>query len=178
MRSDACHETLRDGTRVLIRPMRAEDASLERRFVDELSPESRSRRFLGQVNPDDETVRRLADVDPRAGAALIALLETPGADRQIGVGRFYLDGDRATCECAIVVSDEWQRKGLGYLLMQHLIAIARERGVRRMYSIDSADNDDMQRLAAAWGFERAIHPDDPREAIHTLDLGAPGPTLD
>lgn len=163
-------ETLRDGTPVLIRSIRSEDADLERRFVEELSPESREFRFLGQVKVSDDMVRRLTNVDPKTGVALVALLPGPAGDRQIGAGRFCLDGDRATCECAVVVSDEWQGKGLGYLLMHHLIDIARERGVRRMYSIDSTENHKMRELAAACGFERAVNPDFPSEAIHSLKL--------
>jgi len=163
-------ETLRDGTSILVRPIRSEDADLERRFVEELSPESREFRFLGQVKVSDEMVRRLTKVDPKTAVALVALLPGPAGDREIGVGRFYLDGDRTTCECAITVSDEWQGRGLGYLLMHHLIDIARERGVRRMYSIDAADNHKMRDLATACGFERAVYPDFPREVIHSLEL--------
>jgi GNAT superfamily N-acetyltransferase len=164
------HEKLRDGTAVTIRPIRGEDAGIERRFIDELSPESREFRFLGQMGVSDDMVRRFTNVDPKTAVALVALLDAPGEERAIGVGRFHLDKDRATCECALAVSDEWQGRGLGYSMMHHLIDIARERGVRRMYSIDSASNHKMRELAASCGFERAVNPDYPSEAIHSLKL--------
>jgi len=163
-------ETLRDGTRVLIRYIGSEDADLERRLLQELSPESKQFRFLGQVKVTDELVRRLTNVDPRDTVALIALVQGATGDREIGVGRFCLDEDRATCECAITVSDEWQGKGLGYLMMRDLIELARARGVRRMYSIDAADNHKMRELAQAFGFERVVHPDFPSEVVHSLVL--------
>ena len=164
------HETLRDGTPVVIRPMRTEDAEIARRFLSGLSPQSLEFRFLGQVRVTDDMIRRLTDVDPQSGAALVAVHEGAGGGGEVGVGRFYLDVDRATCECAIVVSDEWQGRGLGHLLMRHLIDIARERGIRRMYSIDAAENRNMQELAATFGFERVVQPDYPREVIHSLRL--------
>jgi GNAT superfamily N-acetyltransferase len=166
----AWSETLRDGTLVRIRPIQGEDAGLERRFLETLSPESRESRFLGQVNVTDEMLRRAANVDPQSGVALIAVLPGLAGDTEIGVGRFCMDGDRATCECAIVVSDEWQGRGLGYSLMRHLIEIARERGIRRMYSIDATANHKMRDLAAACGFERVVHPSYPGEVIHSLRL--------
>jgi len=169
-RSGSWHEKLRDGTPVLIRPIRSEDADLERRFIDSLSAKSVEFRFLGQVKVSDDMVRRLTHVDPQTGVALVAVFQEPAGDREIGVGRFHLDGDRATCECAVVVSDQWQGRGLGYLLMRHLIDIARERGIRRMYSIDAAENRNMQELAATFGFERVVQPDYPREVIHSLRL--------
>ena len=63
-------ETLRDGTRVLIRPIRKEDAALEREFLERLSPESRAYRFLGQMKVSDEMARRLTDIDRERDMAL------------------------------------------------------------------------------------------------------------
>lgn len=72
----------------------------------------------------------------------------------------------------MAVSDEWHNKGLATLLMGHLIKIARERGIGRMYSIDAADNAAMRDLATHMGFERRIDPDDAAQVIHTLNLRA------
>ena len=81
-----------------------------------------------------------------------------------------LGPDGKTFECAVTVSDEWQGKGLGYLLMRHLIEVARQRGIKRMYSVDSAQNQKMRALATDLGFTRKIDPEYPSEATFTLEL--------
>ncbi len=164
------HETLRDGTRVLIRPIAKDDAALERAFLERLSPQSRQYRFLGQVNVSDELINRLTDIDYRHDMAFVALRHEEGEKREIGVSRFCMSDDGTSCECAAAVADEWQGRGLGYLLMRHLIEVARQRGVKRMFSIDSAANGHMRELATSLGFERKVDPDYPSQVIHSLAL--------
>jgi GNAT superfamily N-acetyltransferase len=163
--------TLRDGTTVLIRPIRAGDADLEREFVERLSHESRRFRFLGEVKSlSPAAIKSLVEVDQESDVALIALIADGARKREIGVCRYSARPDGVTCECAVVVSDDWQHHGLGTLLMQQLIEIARARGVECMYSIDAADNDRMRELAAHLGFTRKADPTDPTLALHCLDL--------
>ena len=102
--------------------------------------------------------------------AFIALRHDAGEKREIGVSRFCVSKDGESCECAVAVSDEWQDKGLGTLLMRHLIEVARQRGIKRMISIDMAENVGMRKLAKSLGFDRKIYVDYPSEVIHTLDL--------
>ncbi len=163
-------ETLGDGTRVLIRPIRKEDAALERAFIERLSPLSRGYRFLGQMKVSDDMIRRLTDIDYQRDMAFVALRHDSGQKMEIGVSRFCTSEDGASCECAGVVGDEWQGRGLGHLLMRHLIEVARQRGIKRMYSIDAAGNQEMRRLAEDLGFERKVDHDSPNEVIYSLDL--------
>jgi GNAT superfamily N-acetyltransferase len=163
-------ETLRDGTRVLIRPMRKEDASLEREFLERLSPQSRAYRFLGQVKVSDELVRQLTNVDSGRDLAFVAVRHDAGEKKEVGVSRFCLSDDGASCECAVAVSDEWQGRGLGHLLMRHLIEVARQRGIKRMFSVDMATNRPMRDLATSLGFEHKINADYPSEVIYSLIL--------
>jgi hypothetical protein len=107
------HETLRDGTRVLIRPIEKDDAALERAFLERLSPESREYRFLGQMNFSNDMIKRLTDIDYRRDMAFVALRHEAGETREIGVSRFCISDDGTSCECAVAVADEWQGKGLG-----------------------------------------------------------------
>lgn len=164
-------ETLRDGTHVLIRPIHAADAALEKHFIERLSPASRRYRFLGAIGePSDELLRRLTDIDYRRDAAFVALVHRDGEKREIGVSRFSLGADGKSCECAVAVADEWQHRGLGVVLMRHLIEVARARGIRSMVSYDAADNAAMRELAGFLGFRRTPDPDDPRQVVHTLLL--------
>lgn len=164
-------DTLRDGTRVLIRPIQRSDAALERAFIRRLSPESRRLRFLGSISdPSDELIRRLTDIDYQHDVAFIALVHRGGEEVEIGVSRFSIGADGQSCECAVAVSDEWQNKGLGAILMRHLIGVARMRSVHTMVSFDAADNTAMRDLAEFLGFRRERDPDDATQVIHTLVL--------
>lgn len=163
--------TLKDGTRVLIRPIHKEDAAIERAFIKRLSPESRRLRFLGQISePSEALIRSLTDIDYRRDMAFVALVHRDGEKREIGVARYSTSVDGKNCECAVTVGDEWRQRGLGTLLMQRLIEVARSRGVRSMMSIDEADNTGMRDLARFLGFRRKRDPDDPTLVIHTLML--------
>jgi GNAT superfamily N-acetyltransferase len=115
-------------------------------------------------------IRKLTDVDLSHDMAFVALRHDEGEKREIGVSRFYVSRDGKSCECTVTVGDEWQGRGLGYLLMRHLIDVARQRGIKQMYSIDSANNYRMRELAQSLGFERKVDPSYPSEAIHTLAL--------
>ncbi|MBS0488125.1 MAG: N-acetyltransferase [Proteobacteria bacterium] len=165
------HEKLRDGTRVLIRPIHASDVELERRFIEALSPESRRLRFLGQVGtPSPALLAQLTNPDPRLDAAFVALIAEGASKREIGVARFSAQPDGRRCECAVTVSEDWRNRGLATVLMQHLIEVARGRGIQTMYSVDAAENPAMRDLAAHLGFARRRDPENAAQVLHTLDL--------
>lgn len=167
-------EKLRDGTTVLIRSIRPADADIERRFIEELSPQSRRFRFLGEIKtPSPALLEQLTHPDASNELALVALVADGSEKREIGVARFSADADRPTCECAVAVSDAWHNQGLATILMQHLIEVARRRGFERIYSVDAADNNAMRDLAEHLGFRRAADPSDVMQVLHTLDLKAP-----
>jgi GNAT superfamily N-acetyltransferase len=167
-------EKLRDGTTVLIRPIRGDDAVIERQFIERLSPQSRRFRFLGEVKtPSDALIKQLTHPDAVRDAAFVALIANGSEKTEIGVARFCARPDGSSCECAVAVSDEWQQRGLATLLMRHLIDVAREHGIECMYSVDIADNTDARELAAHLGFTRKPDPDDATQVLHVLDLRAP-----
>ena len=163
-------DILRDGSCVTIRPLLRQDVELERRFIAALSPESRRYRFLcSMATPTEALLRQLTELDPQRDAALVALVQDQGGMREIGVARFSgVPGGKA--EIAVTVSDEWQNKGLGTLLMKRLIDLARQRGIREFYSIDASGNRHMSELAAHLGFQRKTDPEDATQVIFTLRL--------
>jgi len=166
-------EKLRDGTTVLIRPIQPGDTELERRFIEELSPESRRLRFLGQVGtPSPALLDQLTHPDASRDAAFVALIATGATKREIGVARFGAHPDGRTCECAVTVSEDWRNRGLASALMQHLIEVARRRGIESMYSVDAAENSAMHDLATHLGFACRRDPEDATQVLHTLDLTA------
>jgi GNAT superfamily N-acetyltransferase len=170
-----CTETLRDGTRVELRPITPGDVDKEREFIEALSPQSRRFRFLGQIGrPSEQLLAQLTHVDYLHDAALAAIAAGDARGRFIGVGRFGTSRDGLSCECAVTVRDDWQQRGLGTILMQHLIEVARARGIAYLYSLDAADNGAMADLARHLGFDRRLDRDDPAMVVHSLWLSSPG----
>jgi len=162
---------LRDGTVVLIRPLRADDREREEDFMRALSPGARRFRFLCSFREaSPELVDQLMDVDYEQRMAFIALAHEDGHLLEVGVSRYSATDDKSSCECAVTVADNWRHRGLAVLLMRHLIEVARKHGFRQMFSIDAADNQPMQELAAYLGFKRSLNPKDSTQVFHTLTL--------
>lgn len=167
-------ETLPDQSHVVIRPITRRDKEAERQFIEQLSPDSRRFRFLGQVShPSDGLLEQLTDLDWQHEIAFAAVIQEGACERIVGVSRYSSDQDGLNCECAVTVADRWQRKGLGTLLMKHLIEVARAKGMRRMTAVVSAENLQMKDLARQLGFHMRVDPEDARQALHELELDAP-----
>lgn len=164
-------ETLADQRKVLIRPMNPGDADAERDFITALSPQSRRYRFQEQIRePSPEMVARLVDVDHVNDEAFVALSEDSEFKTIVGVSRYAVSTDPLVCEIAVTVRDDWQGRGLGTVLMHRLIDAARERGIKRMVSLDFAENREMAHLAHHLGFTTESDPDDRAQVLHTLAL--------
>jgi len=164
-------ETLRDHSQVVIRPIRAQDTVAERTFIESLSPQARRYRFLGEVHhPSSELIERLTRMDYVHDLAFAAVVPDGARDKFVGISRYSTSSDGTACECAVTVLDDWQNKGLGAILMKHLIEVARSRGIKRMWSIDSAENLAMSDLARYLGFQRSQDRDDASQVIHCLWL--------
>ena len=167
-------ETLQGGERVLIRPICAGDVASNAKFIEALSPPSKHFLFLGGIaHLSEDALRRLCDPDYAHDMAYVALALEADSDtptRQVGVCR-YAGADAARgAEISVAVADEWQRKGLGGLLLRHLIDYARSHGVKRLYSIDAASNERMRRLARHLEFAQHADPDDPTQIIYSREL--------
>ncbi|MEJ8569820.1 GNAT family N-acetyltransferase [Elongatibacter sediminis] len=160
-----------DGQRVTIRPISSIDANLEVGFIDRLSPMTKHYRFLGGMHHiSEQLLKEFCDVDFDQTAAFIAITEIDGEEREIGVVRYApgsTDNDR---EMAITIADNWQNKGLDVLLAKQLIDFAKTRGVKKLYSIDLADNAPMRQLANDLGMSVGRDPDDAHQVIYTLNL--------
>ena len=163
--------SLGDGTPVTIRPIRPEDADIEQEFVRNLSGESRYFRFMDSVRElSPRMLSHFTQVDYDRHMALIAVSERDGQEIEVGVARYVAAGDRQACEFAIVVADDWQRKGLGARLIQSLMSSARASGIRVMYGDVLAGNQRMLQFTAKLGFRAHLAEDDPRLMRVEIDL--------
>lgn len=144
----------RDGERVLIRPVHAQDLELVQAFVRELSPESRYNRFHGAVKELTPGMARWAThVDYDRHMALIAVIYRDGREIEIGAARYVVGRDAETAEFAVAVADAWQGRGVGARLLRGLIEVAARRGLRWMEGEILATNRGMRALARKLGFQ-------------------------
>lgn len=170
--SDHWVEKLSDENYVLVRQLRKEDRQRETDLIRRLSPESQRLRFLGEFRePNPALIDQLMAVDGDRSAAFVALMHDDGTLREIGISRYGATSDADTCECAVTVADDWQRRGLGTILMRHLMTMASQHGFRKMISLDAASNEAMHQFSRRLGFSRTTDPDDGTQVIHVIDLG-------
>jgi RimJ/RimL family protein N-acetyltransferase len=138
--------TLRDGTRVRMRPIRPDDAARLVVLYDELSRDTRYHRFFSVMRrlPPD-WAHFLATVDYRTRLALV--VESPQhPESLIAVARYEPSDVPDTVEVAFVVHDSWQGRGLGTVLFRELLAAATLNGVQRFRAWVLADNRRMLEL--------------------------------
>jgi GNAT superfamily N-acetyltransferase len=145
-----------DGGVVHLRPILPSDADAMVEFHSRLSERTGYLRYVGaypQIPPRD--LERFTVVDHHARVALVVLL----GDEVIAVGRYEgtlgPDGTSVVgpAEATFVVRDDHQNRGLGSILLEHLAAAARERGVRRFAAEVLAENTQMVRVFRNAGFQ-------------------------
>lgn len=165
--------TLSNGTQILIRPIRPEDSAMEQAFVQGLSPASRYFRFLDTIKSlSAPMLKHFTEIDYDRHMAIIAVRDRDGEPEEIGVTRYVVTEPADTCEFAIVVADAWQGLGLGRILLQTLIEIARRRGLRSMFGDVLGSNRRMLDFVAKLGFRTDADAGDVSVRRVTLDLGA------
>jgi acetyltransferase len=159
------------GQSVTLRPLRREDVDIEAAFLTGLSPESRHNRLLGgMIRITREYVERLTTVDYARDMALAAVHMLPDREVLIGVARYMLEPGGRACEFALVIADAWQGRGIGRRMMEKLVAIARARGLERIYGDVLSTNHSMLEFCRRLGFTLGRNPDDASVTRATLTL--------
>jgi acetyltransferase len=154
-----------------IRPIRPEDAAIESAFVHGLSEQSKFLRFMfGLRDLSPGMLSRFTQIDYDRELALVAVIDTPEGEQQIGVVRYTTLPDEETCEFAIVVGDEWQGKGLARRMFTRLIEAARARRLKVMTGVTLRENTRMIDLSRSLGFETRTDAEDPELVQMTLVL--------
>jgi acetyltransferase len=150
---------LRDGETVLLRPLRPDDAALYPDFLANVSHDDLRLRFfapLRQLSP--EMVEKLVHYDPEKAIAFIAIEQATG--RMLGVVRLHDDEGGASGEFAIIVRTKLKGHGLGWRMMQHMIANAKRKGLKSVRGQVLAENVTMLAMCEQLGFHIS---DDPVE---------------
>lgn len=157
------HWQLGDGTNYTVRPIRPEDAELTQRFVRNLSDESKYFRYMQTLQElNREMLIRFTQIDYDQEMALIAVTqEAADTEVELGVARYTINPDGQSCEFALVVADNWRRRGIGSRLMQCLMDTARSKGLHIMEGEVLSSNVDMLGLVEHLGFVIRTREDDP-----------------
>jgi acetate---CoA ligase (ADP-forming) len=150
----AAEGILRDGGSIHIRAIRPDDKQRLLDHFSRLSAQSVYFRFFRAKKrlTDDELVQ-FTEVDFRCNAALVASLGQGAEERFIGVGRYaVVDADATRAEVAFAVADDYQGRGVGTLLLEHLAPIARANGITEFEADVLGENNRMLEMFAQSGF--------------------------
>lgn len=131
---------MRDGTGYRILPCIDDGSSMARalwraelqRGMQRLSPRSRWQRFASGIDSlSERQLDELTDVDGSHRVALCAVLQEDRSEEGLGLARYVeLTDQPAVAEFAITVVDAWQGRGIGSALLDSLIEVARDNGIK------------------------------------------------
>lgn len=153
---------LRGGGEYTVRPVQPDDAQMLQDLVQGLSKESRYFRFVSSMHelPPAMLARfTLIDYDREMALVAVHKTRTAGVDgeileteRIVGVSRYVTNPDKASCEFALVVADDFAGKGLGSRLMLSIMDVARDHGLVEMEGLVLTHNPGMLKLMRSLGF--------------------------
>jgi acetyltransferase len=160
---------LRDGTAILVRPVRPEDEPLYPPFFAAVTPADLRLRFFAPMKEFSHTfIARFTQIDYARAMAFIAIEEATGA--MLGVVRLHSDADYETGEYAILVRSGLKGHGLGWLLMQLIIEYARAEGIRCIKGQVLQENTSMLEMCRSLGFQIESDFQEPSCVVVTLPL--------
>ncbi|MFH0976845.1 MAG: GNAT family N-acetyltransferase [Spirochaetota bacterium] len=163
--------TLADGTKLTLRHIVPADADREQAFVHGLSAQSSYLRFHGTLKDlSKNDLIKFTEPDSKNAIALIVLHSGKSGEEEIGVARYVIDPDRADCEFAIVVTDAWQKRGIGARLINALINHLKVSGVKQISGFVLKSNQAMLKFSKQMGFAENNIPDDPSTLLITKHL--------
>jgi acetyltransferase len=170
--------TIKGGERVRVRPIRPQDEALYPDFGACLDPEDVRLRFFAWIKEASHAfIARLTQIDYSREMAFAALHATE--ERLLGVGRLAADPEMESGEFAIIVRSDLKGHGLGWGLMERLIAYGRSVGLKHITGEILRENTTMLRMCAALGFRLEAFPGDASLVRAMLALGSElrqGPT--
>ena len=149
------------------------DLEREWRFVAGLSQQTLYLRLqYSSRGVSREDLMRLLDLDYHDRMAIAALLDLPQAGEIVGVSRYARLGDSDQAECAIVVADAWQGRGLGTELMRTLGQAARANGIHTLVGTSLGENERIHAWARRFGFDVRTEPNSGGYVRITVDLAS------
>jgi len=135
---------LKDGSPVTLRPIKPEDEPMWLDLLASCSKESIYHRFRYDFYFDShEVATQFCFIDYDREIAIVAEVEQEGKKHIVGVGRLIADPDVEVMEYAILITDAWQKKELGYIITEYCMKVAKIRGVTKLVAETTRDNKPM-----------------------------------
>jgi acetyltransferase len=145
---------LNDGSGVLLRPIKPEDEPMWLKLLASCSKESIYFRFRSDFHFDSHDVAtQFCFNDYDREIAIVAEIEEDGKRKLIGVGRLIGDPDVEIMEYAILITDKWQKKGLGQIMTEYCMNIAKNKGVKRLVAETTKNNKQMNTVFQKLNFK-------------------------
>jgi acetyltransferase len=155
---------------LFIRPIKPEDAPLFVELFNALTPTSIYYRFFSVVKTlSAEVLARFTQVDYDREISFVALDDSEGQERMLGVANIVGEPDGKRGEFSVLIGDPWQGKGIGAKLLLQCLAIAKERGMEIVWGTVLAENSYMIALGKKLGFT-VKQGQEPSEYKLTIDL--------
>jgi acetyltransferase len=154
---------------VLLRPVRPEDEPLQHEMLTSLSEKTLRQRFFHTIKHiTHEMHARLCNIDYEREIAIVAEITEGNKRRLIGVGRLLVEPDLRRAEFAVLVHDRFQGRGLGYKLVDIVVGIAHEKGLKEIYGLVLSDNLRMISMCRRLGCK--VEPLEDEEGITKVSL--------
>ena len=147
------HHQLTNGINICIRPIRPEDAMLEKDFVHRLSERTKYFRFMRELHElTPEMIVRFTQIDYDREMAFLAISENANLPHELGVGRYIRNPDGHSAEFTLVVADDCQHLGIGSKIMKTLMQTAKAKGITYLEAEILSSNNAMLALVKKLGF--------------------------
>jgi acetyltransferase len=144
---------LKDGTPVLLRPIKPEDEPMWHELLGSCSPESIHFRFRYMFkSTTHEMATRFCFIDYDREIAIVAEIDEGDGRKLTGVGRLVADADHREAEYAVLVGDPWQGLGLGSLLTDYCLEVCECWGVQHVIAETAPNNNRMLGIFRKRGF--------------------------
>jgi acetyl coenzyme A synthetase (ADP forming)-like protein len=144
---------LKDGSKIMLRPIRREDTDRWLAFVARLGPQTKYLRFHHVPKEMGiEDALRFCTVDYKDTFALVAEALRQQRRDIVAIGRYYRLPRRHSAEIAIVIEDAYQGRGIGTQLMEWLTNVARDNGITTFEGDVLSENAEMMTLLRDYGF--------------------------
>ena len=162
---------LKDGTKVVLRPIKPEDEPMWHELLATCSDETlRARSASLSVQVTHEVATRYCFIDYDREIAIVAEVEEAGIRKLIGVGRLVADFEHELARYTVLVVDSWHGHGLGGILTDYCLEVAAQWGVKKVMAKTVEANKQMLATLCHRGFEVTERQDDSVRLVCT-DLG-------
>lgn len=162
--------TTRDGTRLAVRTVLPQDEPILAALFEHVTPvDLRFRFFSSMRHIDHGRLKDMLDVDMHGTITFLGFDET---GTPVATAMFVGDPDRVEGEAAVTVRSDRKGHGIGWTMLDHVVAHARTEGFQRVRSLESRDNAEALAVEHDAGFTLHSYEEDATQTVATIDVAS------